>query len=100
MRITAQLIQASDQTHLWAESYETPLTDILRIQREIAARITGSLQLELLPGHASDTNNVRFDPDAYRKYLLALNELRNGTREGARTAIQELHEAIAADRLR
>jgi serine/threonine-protein kinase len=40
---------------------------------------------------------VRFDPDAYRKYLLALNELRNGTREGARTATRELHEAIAAD---
>jgi TolB-like protein/DNA-binding winged helix-turn-helix (wHTH) protein/tetratricopeptide (TPR) repeat protein len=97
VRITAQLIQASDQTHLWAESYEQPLTDILNIQREIAERITGSLQLELLPGHAADAANERFDPDAYRKYLLARNEFRSGTREGARKAVAYLQEAIAAD---
>ena len=43
VRITAQLIQARDQTHLWAESYERPLIDVLSIQKEIAERITHSL---------------------------------------------------------
>jgi TolB-like protein len=64
VRITAQLIQAGDQTHLWAESYETPLTDILKIQREIAERITGSLRLELLPTQKNTVPEAHFDPEA------------------------------------
>jgi len=75
VRITAQLIQTNDQTHLWSESYETPLTDILKIQREIAERITQSLRLELLPPR-SHTAEVPIQPEAYRKYLLWLNEFR------------------------
>lgn len=97
VRITAQLIQSSDQTHLWAESYETPLTDVLKIQREIAERITDSLRLELLPGQAASNASSRFDPEAYRKYLLGLQEFRSGTREGESKAIQDLRDAIAID---
>ena len=97
VRITAQLIQAGDQTHLWAESYETPLTDILKIQREIAERITESLRLELLPSHKSIATAAHFDPEAYRKYLLGLNESRKGTREGFEKAVQYFQDAIAID---
>ena len=97
VRITAQLIQAGDQTHLWAESYETPLTDILKIQREIAERITGSLRLELLPTQKNTVTEAHFDPEAYRKYLLGLNEVRNGTHEGQKKAIQYFQDAIAID---
>jgi len=43
VRITAQLVQSSDQTHLWAESYDAPATDVLRVQEDIASRITNSL---------------------------------------------------------
>jgi TolB-like protein/DNA-binding winged helix-turn-helix (wHTH) protein/Tfp pilus assembly protein PilF len=97
VRITAQLIQANDQTHLWAESYETPLTDILNIQREIAERITQSLRLELLPAQKSSISEAHFDPEEYRKYLLGLNEFRKGTREGLQHAIQDFQNAIAID---
>jgi TolB-like protein/DNA-binding winged helix-turn-helix (wHTH) protein/Tfp pilus assembly protein PilF len=97
VRITAQLIQAGDQTHLWAESYETPLTDILKVQREIAERITGSLRLELLPSQKSVAAATHFDPEAYRKYLLGLNESRKGTREGFEKAVQYFQDAIAID---
>lgn len=97
VRITAQLIQSSDQTHLWAESYETPLTDILKVQTEIAQKITNSLRLELLPEQASKGSNSRFDPEAYRKYLLGLEEFRSGTRQGETKAIQDLKDGIAAD---
>jgi TolB-like protein/DNA-binding winged helix-turn-helix (wHTH) protein/Tfp pilus assembly protein PilF len=97
VRITAQLIQAGDQTHLWAESYETPLTDILKIQREIAERITGSLRLELLPTQKGVVTTAHFDPEAYRKYLLGLNESRKGTREGFEKAVQYFRDAIAID---
>jgi TolB-like protein/DNA-binding winged helix-turn-helix (wHTH) protein/Tfp pilus assembly protein PilF len=97
VRIAAQLIQATDQTHLWAESYETPLTDILKIQREIAERITQSLRLELLPVQKSANAETHFDPEAYRKYLLGLNEYRKGTGEGFRNAIRDFQDAIAID---
>ncbi len=97
VRITAQLIQAGDQTHLWAESYETPLTDILKVQREIAERITGSLRLELLPSQKSASTEAHFDPEAYRKYLLGLNESRKGTLEGFNKGVQYFQDAIAID---
>jgi TolB-like protein/DNA-binding winged helix-turn-helix (wHTH) protein/Tfp pilus assembly protein PilF len=97
VRITAQLIQANDQTHLWAESYETPLTDMLKIQREMAERITQSLRLELLPAQKSSSSEAHFDPEAYRKYLLGLNEFRKGTREGLQYALKDFQDAIAID---
>ena len=97
VRITAQLIQAGDQTHLWAESYETPLTDILKVQREIAERITGSLRLELLSSQKKVFPEASFDPEAYRKYLLGLNEVRKGTHEAQKKAIQYFQDAIAID---
>jgi TolB-like protein/DNA-binding winged helix-turn-helix (wHTH) protein/Tfp pilus assembly protein PilF len=97
VRITAQLIQAGDQTHLWAESYETPLTDILKVQREIAERITGSLRLELLSSQKNVFPEANFDPEAYRKYLLGLNEVRKGTHEAQKKAIQYFQDAIAID---
>ncbi|HEX3323255.1 MAG TPA: winged helix-turn-helix domain-containing protein [Terriglobales bacterium] len=97
VRITAQLIQANDQTHLWAESYETPLTDILKVQREISERITHSLRLELIPASRNASTELRFDPEAYRKYLLGLTEFRKGTREGLESAIRNFQDAIAID---
>src|SRR5262249_54128977 len=48
VRVTALLVRATEQTHLWAETYERPLTDVLTIQREIAEEITHSLSLQLL----------------------------------------------------
>lgn len=97
VRITAQLIQTGDQTHLWAESYERPLTDILKVQREIAERITGSLRLELLHPQNTTAAEARLDPEAYRKYLLGLNESRKGTREGFEKSVQYFEDAIAID---
>ena len=71
--------------------------DILKIQREIAKRITQSLRLELLPGQKSASAETHFDPEAYRKYLLGLNEFRKGTGEGLQNAIRDFQDAIAID---
>jgi TolB-like protein/DNA-binding winged helix-turn-helix (wHTH) protein/cytochrome c-type biogenesis protein CcmH/NrfG len=97
VRITAQLIQGSDQTHLWAESYDAPLTDVLRVQQEIAGKITNSLRMELLASQSNRGASAPLNPEAYRKYLLGLNELHTGTREGLDNAIQHFQEAIAAE---
>jgi TolB-like protein/DNA-binding winged helix-turn-helix (wHTH) protein/Flp pilus assembly protein TadD len=97
VRVTAQLIQAGEQTHLWAETYERPLADVLSIQREIAEKITHSLSIQLLPAATSVSANSRLNVESYDKYLLGLHELGEDTRESVNRAIQYFQEAIALD---
>lgn len=69
VRITAQLIQVSDQTHLWAESYERDERDLLQLQSEVADRVASSLAIELLPALHSDSASHTTQPEAYDAYL-------------------------------
>ncbi len=64
--ITAQLIQVSDQTQVWGESYERDLQDVLRIQSEVAGAIAGGV-LNKLPHAQGPTRQV--NPEAYLAYL-------------------------------
>ena len=98
VRVTAQLIQVGEQTHLWAESYERPLTDVLNIQRELAEKITHSLSIQLLPAKtttAPATSHINLE--SHDKYLLGLHEAGQGTRESVNKAIQYFQEGIAKD---
>jgi TolB-like protein/DNA-binding winged helix-turn-helix (wHTH) protein/tetratricopeptide (TPR) repeat protein len=97
VRITAQLIQTEEQTHLWAQTYERPLTDVLSIQREIAERITHSLSIQLLSPATSIPASSHVNFESYDKYLLGLHELGKGTRESGNRAIQYFQEGIAKD---
>jgi TolB-like protein/DNA-binding winged helix-turn-helix (wHTH) protein/Flp pilus assembly protein TadD len=97
VRVTAQLIQTAEQTHLWAETYERPLTDVLSIQREIAEKITHSLSIQLLPDATSVSANSHLNLESYDKYLLGLHELGEDTRESVNRAIQYFQEATALD---
>ena len=49
VRVTAELVQASDQTQLWAESYDRELSGILELQRDVARAVAKSLAVKLLP---------------------------------------------------
>jgi TolB-like protein/DNA-binding winged helix-turn-helix (wHTH) protein/Tfp pilus assembly protein PilF len=97
VRVTAQLIQAAEQTHLWAETYERPLADVLEIQKEIAEKITYSLSNQLLPLDADASAQPHLNLDSYDKYLLGLHALGEGTRESVNKAIQYFQEAIEKD---
>src|SRR5258708_22966715 len=97
VRVTAQLIQAAELTHLWAETYERPLTDVLTIQREIAEKITHSLSIQLLPTATSVSASSHVNLQSYDKYLLGLHELGEDTRESVNRAIQYFQEATALD---
>lgn len=97
VRVTAQLIQAIEQTHLWAETYERPLSDVLSIQREIAEKITHSLSIQLLPATTSVSASSPVNLESYDKYLLGLHELGQGTRASENKAIQYFQEGIAKD---
>jgi TolB-like protein len=60
VRITAQLIQVSDQTHLWTETYDRKLADVLDIQRDVTRRIARSLGGGVVAGAAGDAGAQRY----------------------------------------
>jgi eukaryotic-like serine/threonine-protein kinase len=97
VRVIAQLVQAAEQTPLWSQTYERPLTDVLRIQAEIADHLTRSLSLRLLPTAASPRPQRSVDLESYDKYLLGLHELAKGTRDGLYQAIEYFKQGIASD---
>ena len=70
LRITAQLIQASDGFHLWSESYDRELTDVFEVQEEIADAIVTALLGTLGLEHGTDLSVARTDIRAYEQYLL------------------------------
>jgi TolB-like protein/Tfp pilus assembly protein PilF len=70
VRITVQLIQVSDETHLWAESYDRKLDDILTLQSELARTVAKEIQIKLAPQaeeRLSGLSAIR--PKAYEAYL-------------------------------
>jgi TolB-like protein/cytochrome c-type biogenesis protein CcmH/NrfG len=72
VRIDAQLIQVSDQTNLWADSYDRDLNDILRVQDDVGAAVADRIRLALSPsgGKPGATSEMRkVNPDAYDAYL-------------------------------
>jgi len=70
LRITAQLIQASDGFHLWTETYDRELTDVFEVQEEIAEAIASALLGTLGLEHGADFSVARTDIEAYEQYLL------------------------------
>ena len=72
VRITAQLIDAGDGTHVWTETYDRELTDVFAIQEEIARAIAGAMRVPL--GLAQDQRlvpNRTADLETYDQYLRA-----------------------------
>jgi adenylate cyclase len=94
VRITAQLVRASDSSNLWSETYERPLDNIFAVQDEIAAAVLEQLKLELL-GAAPKTKAS--DPKAYTLFLQARHWGRQGTPEGLERSIALYERALAID---
>jgi len=96
MRITAQLVQTSDMTHLWAESYDRDVSDVLAIQREVAMKIAHSLTLALQRPRTERASAASSFP-AYELCLRGKFFRDQATEEGARKAIEYFQRAIAID---
>lgn len=97
VRITAQLIEAPSDRHLWAETYERDLRDILALQDEVAKAIAAEVKITLTPQEQSRLSNARqVDPAANEAYLRGLYELHGMTAEPTETLkSQSLEKAIA-----
>ena len=70
VRITAQLVQASADKHLWAESYQGDLRNTLSLQKQVASAIADQIRIELTPHEQAVLKNAKtVDPEAYEDYL-------------------------------
>ena len=94
VRITAQLIEARTDSHLWSETYDRTLDDIFAIQDEISATVVEKLKITLLgeTPHAQET-----DPEAYALYLQARHLGRQFTAESLRQSSALYQQALAID---
>ncbi len=94
LRITAQLIDARTDTHLWSETYDRSLDDIFAVQDEIAAAVVGQLKISLL-GAAPKAKTA--DPKAYALYLQARQLSRQATEESMAEAVALYGQALVLD---
>jgi TolB-like protein/Tfp pilus assembly protein PilF len=94
LRITAQLIDARTDTHLWSETYDRSLDDIFAVQDEIAAAVVGQLKITLL-GAAPKAKTA--DPKAYALFLQARQLYRQGSTEALEQAVALHQQALAID---
>ncbi|HEX6106842.1 MAG TPA: protein kinase [Gemmatimonadales bacterium] len=97
VRVTAQLIEAASDAHLWAGSFEGDLADSFRVQEEIARKVSGQLLssirgLRPMPAAAMPSQSAAFDALLRGRYLLERR-----TPEGIQEAIEAFEAAIAAD---
>jgi tetratricopeptide (TPR) repeat protein len=98
VRITAQLIDAKGEAHLWAESYERDLRNVLALQSDVARAIAREVQVKLTPQEEIQLAQARpVDPDAYEAYLKGRYHWSQRTREGHGKAAHYFQHAIAND---
>jgi TolB-like protein len=95
LRITAQLIDARTDEHLWAERYEGTMEDVFQIQEEASKAIVEALHVEINPGELERLVERPIDDvRAYECYLRARNELHKGTAESMESARRHLEAAL------
>ena len=98
VRITAQLIDAGSDSHLWSETYDRELKDVFAIQDDIAHSIVKALQVTLTPKERRAMQFVATsDPEAYDYYLRGRSYMYSMARRDYEHAIRMYEQAIAVD---
>jgi TolB-like protein/DNA-binding winged helix-turn-helix (wHTH) protein/tetratricopeptide (TPR) repeat protein len=98
VRITAQLIEASTDKHLWSQSYEGELRDTLALQNTVARAIADQIRINLTPQEQAALTNVKVvNPQAYESYLKGRYFWNKRTADGLRVALAYFNQAIEED---
>ena len=98
VRITAQLIEADSDSHLWSETYDREMKDVFAIQDDIAQSIVKALQVTLSPQERRAMQSVATsDPEAYDYYLRGRNYMYSMARRDYEHAIRMFDQAIKLD---
>jgi TolB-like protein/DNA-binding winged helix-turn-helix (wHTH) protein/Flp pilus assembly protein TadD len=95
VRITAQLIHAPTDRHLWAESYDRELKDVLTLQDDVARAIAHEINVTLTPDEQLSLAGVRpVNPGAYEAYLKGRYYWNKRTAEGMKKASDYFQQSI------
>jgi len=98
VRVTVQLIQASDQTHIWAEDYDRELSDVLQLQSDVARAVAANIRVTLSQqAEARLAEASRVDPQAHEAYLEGRQAWNMRTPPAIARSIADFNRAIAAD---
>jgi TolB-like protein/Tfp pilus assembly protein PilF len=99
VRITAQLIRVSDESHLWAQNYERGLHDVLEVQVEVARAVAREIQIKLTPNEQRrlDDKARLINSQAHELYLRGRHFWYRRTEEGIRKSIECFEEALQYD---
>jgi TolB-like protein/DNA-binding winged helix-turn-helix (wHTH) protein/tetratricopeptide (TPR) repeat protein len=97
LRVTAQLIRVSDQTHVWAETFDREMSNLLSVESDVSAAVSRQVHLLLGTPPPAATTNRTTHPDAYEAYLRARYHHAQATVTGLESAIQFYRRAIEID---
>src|ERR1700741_2854293 len=98
VRITAQLIEASADKHLWSQSYQGEFRDTLALQNKVAQAIADQIRINLNPQEQAALKNVRVvDPQAYESYLKGRYFWNKRTADGLKVALAYFNQATEED---
>lgn len=98
VRISVQLLDARSDTHLWAESYERALRNVLGLQAEVSQAIASQVQVKLTPEERAHFAQVHpVNPDAYEAYLKGRYHWNRRNAGELPKAVQRFQDAIAKD---
>jgi TolB-like protein/DNA-binding winged helix-turn-helix (wHTH) protein/Flp pilus assembly protein TadD len=98
VRITAQLIEASTDKHLWSQSYEGDLRDTLALQNRVASAIADQIRISLTPREKAALKDARVvKPEAYESYLKGRYFWNKRTGDGLKVALAYFKQAIEED---
>jgi TolB-like protein/Tfp pilus assembly protein PilF len=95
LRVTAQLINAQDGTHLWSQTYDRDLSDVLKMQDEIAASLVRALQIEVGAGIFS--RPALRNTEAYTWYLQGRHAFDRNDQQGFEQALSDFQRALDID---
>jgi TolB-like protein/Flp pilus assembly protein TadD len=97
IRVTAQLVRADNGYHLWSETYDRELSDVFKIQDEIAGAVVAALKLKLAPGEQATNSHRTANSEAYTQYLLGRQLTERVTPESDRRAADAFRKALTLD---
>ena len=98
VRITAQLIEASSDKHLWSQSYEGELRDTLALQNQVARAIADQIRINVNPQEQAALKNVKVvNPQAYESFLKGRYFWNKRTADGLKVALAYFSQAIDED---
>jgi serine/threonine-protein kinase len=98
VRITAQLVDAATDSHLWADTFQRELVGVLALQSEVARSIANAIAIEVSPQEETRFSDAReVDPETYRAYLRGMHHLKKGGKDNFEKGMAYLHEAVEND---